>query len=172
MVDLALLDRVAQGADDVLLPDHLVEGAGAVAAVEGGRVAGGSHCGQCSCAPDTVAPVPSWARNWLTPAAWVAAVAALLLLVFPIGFPNYDTIYALVWGRELAHGLSPDYGAALPPTPHPLADLFGLVATPLGDGAIDLTMVDRLRLASAWSATSSTASARSGSTARSAPSRR
>lgn len=65
----------------------------------------------------------------------------MLLLVFPVGFPNYDTIYALVWGRELAHGLSPDYGAALPPTPHPLADLLGLVTTPLGNGAIDVTMV-------------------------------
>ena len=80
-------------------------------------------------------------RKWLTPAAWVGAVAALLLLVFPLGFPNYDTIYALVWGRELAHGVSPDYGAALPPTPHPLADLLGLVTTPLGDGAIAVTMV-------------------------------
>ena len=60
----------------------------------------------------------------------------LLLLIFPVGFPNYDTIYALVWGREMAHGMSPDYGAALPPTPHPLADLLGLVTTPLGDGAI------------------------------------
>ncbi|HEX2393287.1 MAG TPA: hypothetical protein VHI77_10245 [Solirubrobacterales bacterium] len=81
------------------------------------------------------------ARNWLTPAAWVAAVSAALLLIFPLGFPNYDTIYALVWGRELAHGRSPDYGAALPPTPHPLADLLGLVTTPLGDGAITATMV-------------------------------
>jgi hypothetical protein len=80
-------------------------------------------------------------RNRLTPLAWVAAVAALLLIVFPLGFPNYDTIYALVWGRELAHGMSPDYGAALPPTPHPLADLLGLVTTPLGGGAIDVTMV-------------------------------
>jgi hypothetical protein len=80
-------------------------------------------------------------RNWLTPAAWVAAVAALLLLLFPVGFPNYDTIYALVWGRELAHGVGPDYGAALPPTPHPLADLLGLVSTPLGDGAITVTMI-------------------------------
>jgi hypothetical protein len=80
-------------------------------------------------------------RRWLTPIAWVAAVSAVLLVVFPVGFPNYDTIYALVWGRELAHGASPDYGAALPPTPHPLADLLGLIATPLGDGAIDVTMV-------------------------------
>jgi hypothetical protein len=85
--------------------------------------------------------VPKGARNWLTPAAWVAAVTAALLLVFPVGFPNYDTIYALVWGRELAHGQGPDYGAALPPTPHPLADLLGLVATPIGDGAITVTMI-------------------------------
>ncbi len=85
--------------------------------------------------------MPSGARNWLTPAAWVAAVAALLLLLFPVGFPNYDTIYSLVWGRELAEGLSPDRGAALPPTPHPLSELFGLVTSPLGSGAVDLTMV-------------------------------
>jgi hypothetical protein len=84
--------------------------------------------------------VPQRARNWLTPLAWAAAVSAVLLIVFPLGFPNYDTIYALVWGRELAHGVSPDYGAALPPTPHPLADLLGMVTTPLGDGAIDVTM--------------------------------
>jgi hypothetical protein len=67
-------------------------------------------------------------------------VTAALLLAFPVGFPNYDTIYALVWGRELAHGMSPDYGSALPPTPHPLTDLIGLVATPLGNGAITVTM--------------------------------
>jgi hypothetical protein len=75
------------------------------------------------------------------PAAWVAGVSAVLLAVFPVGFPNYDTIYALVWGRELAHGVSPDVGSALPPTPHPLTELLGLVTTPLGDGAITVTMV-------------------------------
>ena len=85
--------------------------------------------------------MPIRARNWLTPLAWVTGVSAALLVVFPVGFPNYDTIYALAWGRELAHGVSPDYGAALPPTPHPLADLLGLVTTPLGNGAIDVTMV-------------------------------
>jgi hypothetical protein len=85
--------------------------------------------------------VPQGLRKWLTPLAWVAGVVAALLLAFPLGFPNYDTIYALVWGREMAHGMSPDYGAALPPTPHPLADLLGLVTTPLGDGAIAVTMV-------------------------------
>jgi hypothetical protein len=85
--------------------------------------------------------VPTRARNWLTPLAWVAGISALLLILFPTGFPNYDTIYALVWGRELAHGVSPDYGAALPPTPHPLADLLGAVTTPIGDGAITVTMI-------------------------------
>ena len=85
--------------------------------------------------------MPPTARQWLTPAAWIAAVAAVLLLLFPLGFPNYDTIYALLWGRELGEGLSPDRGAALPPTPHPLAELFGLLTSPFGGGAVDLTMI-------------------------------
>ena len=124
MVNLVPLDRVAQGADDVLLADHLVEGPGAVAAVEGGRVAGGRHCGQCirlrarlTAASRYLAPVPSGARNWLTPAAWVAAVAAVLLLLFPLGFPNYDTIYSLLWGRELARRDEPRPRRG--PAPHP-----------------------------------------------------
>jgi hypothetical protein len=87
------------------------------------------------------APVRSGTRSLLVPAAWVAAVSALLLALFPLGFPNYDTIYSLLWGRELAEGLSPDRGATLPPTPHPLTELWGMVASPLGDGAIDLTMI-------------------------------
>ena len=80
-------------------------------------------------------------RRLLVPVAWVAAVSAALLLLFPVGFPNYDTIYSLLWGREMADGASPDRGAPLPPTPHPLSELFGLLASPLGEGAIDLTMV-------------------------------
>ena len=85
--------------------------------------------------------MPTRVKSWLTPVAWVAGICAALLVLFPLGFPNYDTIYALVWGRELAHGASPDYGAALPPTPHPLADLLGAVTTPLGDGATTVTMI-------------------------------
>lgn len=85
--------------------------------------------------------MPPSLRKWLTPAAWVAAVTAVLLIVFPVGFPNYDTIYALVWGRELAHGVSPDYGAALPPTPHPLTDLIGLVTSPFGEAPITVIMI-------------------------------
>jgi len=84
--------------------------------------------------------VSSRAKRLLVALAWVAAITALALLIFPLGFPNYDTIYALVWGRELAHGMGPDYSAALPPTPHPLADLLGAVTTPLGGGAVGVTM--------------------------------
>ncbi len=80
-------------------------------------------------------------RKWLAPTAWVAAITAVLLIVFPVGFPNYDTIYALVWGRELAHGHSPDYGAALPPTPHPLIDFLGAITSPFGEAPITVTMI-------------------------------
>jgi len=69
------------------------------------------------------------------PTALIAAVAALLWLIFPFGFPNYDTAYALLWGNELAHGISPDYGATLPPTPHPLADVWGALLSPFGPSA-------------------------------------
>jgi hypothetical protein len=85
--------------------------------------------------------VPPRVARWVAPAAWVAGVTAVLLLIFPVGFPNYDTIYALVWGRELAHGVSPDYGAALPPTPHPMMDFVGLVTSPFGEAPITVTMV-------------------------------
>jgi hypothetical protein len=68
----------------------------------------------------------------LRPLAPIPAVALLLWLIFPFGFPNYDTVYALLWGDELAHGASPDYNAALPPTPHPLADLWGILLAPFG----------------------------------------
>lgn len=77
----------------------------------------------------------------LRPWAWIGAIAGLLWLIFPFGFPNYDTAYALVWGRQLADGTDPDYDAPIPPTPHPLADLWGVLVTPLGDGASTATVV-------------------------------
>jgi hypothetical protein len=78
----------------------------------------------------------------LRPLAPIAAIAGVLWLIFPFGFPNYDTVYMLVWGDELAHGTSPDTGAPLAPTPHPLAELWGLVISPFGAvSASDLTTV-------------------------------
>ncbi len=74
----------------------------------------------------------------LLPAAWIAVIAAALWLVIGHGFANYDTFYPLVWGKQLVHGHSPDYGAPIPPTPHPLADLAGAALSPLGDTAEDV----------------------------------
>ena len=80
-------------------------------------------------------------RRWAEPLAFIAAISAVLLAIFPKGFPNYDTIYYLLWGKEIAQGLSPDYGAPLAPTPHPLYDLLGTVLYPLGDGAITVAVI-------------------------------
>ncbi len=80
-------------------------------------------------------------RTWATPLAFIAGISAILLAIFPTGFPNYDTIYYLLWGREIFEGMSPDYGAPLAPTPHPLYDLLGAILAPLGDGAITVAVV-------------------------------
>lgn len=71
------------------------------------------------------------------PVAWTGGIAVALWLAFRHGFANYDTFYALLWGDEIAHGESPDLDVLLPPTPHPLATLAGIVLSPLGDGAED-----------------------------------
>ena len=76
----------------------------------------------------------------LIPVAWVLGGAALIWLAFGHGFANYDTFYALVWGDEIASGMDPDYGAPIPPTPHPLATLVGVVLAPVGDGAEPITV--------------------------------
>jgi hypothetical protein len=73
---------------------------------------------------------------------WLAAavIGALVFAWFGHAFLNYDTFYALVWGSDLAHGRTPDYGVAVAPTPHPLAELIGVVLTPFGAGAEDLML--------------------------------
>jgi hypothetical protein len=47
----------------------------------------------------------------------VAAVCAALLVPT---YPNYDTYFHLVWGRELLDGIKPDFDAYAAPTEHPL----------------------------------------------------
>lgn len=67
----------------------------------------------------------------------LASVAGFL--VYPT-YPNYDSYYSLLWGRELVglHHLS--FQAYRAPTEHPLAIAFGALLTPLGDVA-DRVMV-------------------------------
>lgn len=60
----------------------------------------------------------------------LVGAVALRLLAGP-GLVNYDTLYTLVWGRQLAHGTIPDLEVAIAPTPHPLATLAAALLSPL-----------------------------------------
>ena len=53
----------------------------------------------------------------------IIAGAVALRLVIGVGFANYDTLYALSWGGQLARGETPAYGVPVAPTPHPLLEL-------------------------------------------------
>jgi hypothetical protein len=70
--------------------------------------------------------------RWAPPAAASAAIAAATWAVFSRAFLNYDTLYALLWGRDLAHGRVPDFEFTLAPTPHPLATAVGALASLFG----------------------------------------
>jgi hypothetical protein len=80
------------------------------------------------------------ARRWL--ADWLAggAIGALVFAWFGHAFLNYDTFYALVWGGDLAHGRTPEYSVPVAPTPHPLAELVGIVLSPFRGSAEDLML--------------------------------
>jgi hypothetical protein len=65
----------------------------------------------------------------------VALLGALAWALAGRGLVNYDTLYAVVWGRDLAHGALPDYDVTLAPTPHPLATLGGVLLAPLSAAA-------------------------------------
>ncbi len=60
----------------------------------------------------------------------LVGAAALRLLTGP-GLVNYDTLYTLVWGRQLGHGALPELEVAIAPTPHPLANLGATLLSPL-----------------------------------------
>ena len=79
------------------------------------------------------------AMRFKAPLAVLAGAIALRLVV-GVGFANYDTLYSLVWGQQLARGQSPSYKLPLAPTPHPLLELLGVIVAPLGASAT-LTIV-------------------------------
>ncbi len=68
-------------------------------------------------------------------AVTIGVGAVLLRAILGVGFANYDTLYALVWGQQLARGEDPQYGIAIAPTPHPLMEALGFVVAPLGPSA-------------------------------------
>jgi hypothetical protein len=76
-------------------------------------------------------PERAWARLGF---ALLCLGAAIGYLVYPT-YPNYDSAYSLIWGRELLDGALPSFDAYRTPTEHPLAVAFGAVLAPLGDAA-------------------------------------
>jgi hypothetical protein len=72
---------------------------------------------------------------------WPALALAGLALGTLVGFfvrptfPNYDSYYSLLWGREVLHGTLPSFDAYRAPTEHPLAIAFGAVLSLVGDDA-------------------------------------
>jgi Dolichyl-phosphate-mannose-protein mannosyltransferase len=82
----------------------------------------------------------------------VLAVAAVLAWALVPTYPNYDTYYHLVWGRELLDGTKPTFTAYAAPTEHPLylalCAVLGLLG---GDADRLLVLVGALSLvALAW----------------------
>jgi hypothetical protein len=75
-------------------------------------------------------------------AALVAFGAAVLVWWVTRTYPNYDSYYHLVWGRELLNGSLPSLTAYAAPTQHPLyivvAAVLGLVFGESGDRALVL----------------------------------
>lgn len=65
----------------------------------------------------------------------IAAVTAVAIgLIGGHSLPDYDATFALVWGRDIAHGNAPDYSLPFRPAGHPLTTLVALIGTPLGRG--------------------------------------
>ena len=67
--------------------------------------------------------------------AVAAALTAAIWALVGRGLVNYDTLYALVWGRDLAHGRKPDVDVLLAPTAHPLGTALGVLLSPLSSAA-------------------------------------
>jgi hypothetical protein len=69
-----------------------------------------------------------------------AVALALLIAAVTVGtfvyptYPNYDSYYSLIWGREALHGHLPTFDVYRAPTEHPLALVFGALLSLLGRG--------------------------------------
>jgi Dolichyl-phosphate-mannose-protein mannosyltransferase len=67
--------------------------------------------------------------------ALAAAAGALLVWAITRTYPNYDSYFHLVWGRQLLHGTAPTFEAYAAPTQHPLYVLLcGLLGAVFGEG--------------------------------------
>ncbi|MEJ7781582.1 MAG: hypothetical protein WKF99_03365 [Solirubrobacteraceae bacterium] len=62
----------------------------------------------------------------------VSLIALIGFLAYPT-YPTYDSIYSIVWGRELLDLQPLSFEAYRAPTEHPLAIVVGAILSPLGD---------------------------------------
>lgn len=60
-------------------------------------------------------------------------IAALVAWALIPTYPNYDSYYHLVWGRELLDGTKPSFGAYAAPTQHPLWVAVAAIAGLIGE---------------------------------------
>jgi hypothetical protein len=74
---------------------------------------------RAAAAPPARAGTVRAARVELVAVGALALLAVVAWAVVPT-YPNYDTYYHLVWGRELLHGTKPTFTAYAAPTEHPL----------------------------------------------------
>ncbi len=65
----------------------------------------------------------------------VLVVLAVIGFFVKQTYPNYDSYYALIWGRELLDFHQPSFEAYRAPTEHPLAIFVGAGLSLFGDGA-------------------------------------
>jgi hypothetical protein len=76
-----------------------------------------------------------FARRWELAGALAVLLAAAATWAIAPTYPNYDSYYHLVWGRELLDGLEPSFEAYAAPTQHPLYVALGAALSLLGEGA-------------------------------------
>ncbi len=77
------------------------------------------------------AAIPAAVRSGLA----VLVLAGLGRLLYGGGAIGYDASFALVWGRQIAHGSLPQFKSPVAPTPHPLANIASAPLSLLGDHA-------------------------------------
>jgi hypothetical protein len=65
----------------------------------------------------------------------VLTVAAVVGFFVRVTYPNYDSYYSLIWGREIVHGHLPSFEAYRAPTEHPLAVAIGALLSVFGHSA-------------------------------------
>ncbi len=71
--------------------------------------------------------------NAIAPWALLAlTIAAVVGFFVRVTYPNYDSYYSLVWGREVVYGQLPSFEAYRAPTEHPLAVAFGAALSLFG----------------------------------------